>query len=119
MAVDEELSARVREALEGLPNIVERKMMGGMCFMINGNMIGGAHRSAKAGDGWLMFRVGKDNDALALARPGAQPVIMGGKKMGGMVFVDETQCDDDQLRSWVSLALSFVATLPPKPSKKN
>ena len=116
MAVDEEMTAQLREALEGLPAITERKMMGGMCFMLEGNMIGGAHRE-KTGEGLFMFRVGKDNDTEALARPGAQPVVMGGRHMGGMVFVDEDHCDGDQLRGWVSLALSFVGTLPPKPPK--
>lgn len=116
MPVDEELAAQLREALEGLPAVSERKMMGGMCFMLDGNMIGGAHRE-KSGEGLFMFRVGKENDAEALRRPGALPVVMGGRKMGGMVFVDEDQCDEDQLRSWVSLALSFVGTLPPKRPK--
>lgn len=116
MPVDEEMSAQLREALEGLPAITERKMMGGMCFMLEGNMIGGAHRE-KSGEGLFMFRVGKENDVEALNRPGAQPVVMGGRRMGGMVFVDEDHCDQTQLRDWVSLALSFVGTLPPKLSK--
>ncbi len=88
-------------------------MMGGVCFMINGNMLGGADRQ-KDGSGRFMFRVGKDNEAEALSRPGAIPLEMGGQKMGGMVFVGEDACGQKELKDWVTLALSFVNTLPPK-----
>lgn len=116
MAFDEALAARFRDALSGMVGISEKKMMGGMCFMLNGNMIGGAHRE-KTGEGLFMFRVGKDNEAEALSRPGAQPMEFTGRRMGGMVFVDVETCDAPTMRDWVSLALSFVTTLPPKPGK--
>ena len=87
--------------------------MGGLCFFINGNMIGGADR-AKTGAGRFMFRVGKDNEAQALARAGATIVELGGRRMGGLIFADEDCCDDQALRDWLSLALSFVSALPPK-----
>jgi len=113
MAYDEELADRFRGALEGHADISEKRMMGGVCFLLGGNMIGGADRS-KDGDGRFMFRVGKDNEAEALSRDGAVIVEMGGRRMGGMVFVGEEACDQDALQDWVSLALSFVATLPAK-----
>lgn len=116
MAHDEELAARFRDVLSGMVGISEKKMMGGMCFMLNGNMVGGAHRE-KTGEGFFMFRVGKDNEDEALARPGAKPVEFTGRRMGGMVFVDEDACNTDALKDWISLALSFVAALPPKPGK--
>ncbi|WP_163272799.1 TfoX/Sxy family protein [Chelativorans alearense] len=113
MAYDEQLAARMRGALEGLQGLSEKRMMGGICFMLDGNMIGGADHT-KAGEGRFMFRVGKDNQATALARPGAQPMEMGGKRMSGFIFVDAEACDDYALKAWVSLALGFVGTLPAK-----
>ena len=81
--------------------------------MVDGNMLGGADRQ-KDGAGRFMFRVGKDNEAEALSRPGAISLEQGGKRMGGTVFVDEAARDGDELKNWVALALSFVGALPPK-----
>ena len=114
MAYDAELSARFCAALEGHVGISEKKMMGGLCFLLNGNMIGGADRD-KDGRGRFMFRVGKDNEAQALSRDGAEIVEMGGRRMGGMVFVAEEAVETDAVLSdWVALALSFTTTLPAK-----
>ena len=113
MAYDEDLAERMRQALEGLGGITEKRMMGGICFMLNGNMIGGADRT-KEGQRRFMFRVGKDNHAEALGRPGAMPMEMGGRRMSGFVFVDAEDCDDGDLRDWIALARSFVAELPAK-----
>lgn len=113
MAYDEELSDRFRSALEGHEGISEKLMMGGVCFLLDGNMIGGASRK-KDGTRLFMFRVGKDNEAEALTRTGAVIVEMGGRRKGGMIWVDEEACDKDAMKGWVSLALSFVSTLPAK-----
>jgi len=88
-------------------------MMGGTCFFINGNMLGGADRT-KEGEGRFMFRVGKDNEAQALTRKGAAVMVQGGRRMGGLIFVSEGVCDKKALRDWVALAQDFVGTLPPK-----
>lgn len=113
MAYDEQLAARMRAALDGLQNVSEKRMMGSLCFMLDGNMIGGADRT-KSGQGRFLFRVGKENQAAALARPGARPMEMAGRTMNGFVFVDAQACDDTQLKEWIALALAFVRTLPPK-----
>lgn len=113
MAYDELLAARFRDTLEGVANITEKRMMGGVCFMVNGNMIGGAHRE-KTGEGRFMFRVGKENEAEALARPGAMPMIHGSRRMGGFVFVDDGECDGPALADWVALARQYAESLPPK-----
>ena len=113
MAYDEDLAQRFRDALGGMVGISEKRMMGGICFLLNGNMIGGADRT-KDGTGRFMFRVGKDNHAEALTRPGAMVMEQGGRQMRGFVFVTEEDCDTEVLGEWISLALSFVATLPPK-----
>ena len=88
--------------------------MGGVCFFLHGNMIGGADRDVSRG-GRLMFRVGKERERDALQRAGAYPVILGGRRMGGLIFVDESACDTAALGRWTALAMEFVATLPPKP----
>ena len=113
MAYDEELTSRFRSALGELERIREERMMGGVCFMVNGHMVGGADRQ-KDGTGRFMFRVGKENQAEALQRPGATVMEMGGRRMGGLIFVEAEGCGDEALKGWVELALSFVHTLPPK-----
>ena len=113
MAYDEGLTQRFRNKLEGVVGVSEKKMMGGVCFLLNGNMVGGADR-AKTGEGRFMFRVGKDNDAEASALPGAIPMEQGGRRMSGLFFVDEDDCTNDVFAMWLSLALSHAASLPEK-----
>ncbi len=113
MAYDEDLTSRFRHALNGLDDVEEKRMMGGVCFMVNGNMLGGADRQ-KDGSRRFMFRVGKENQADALKRPGAEVMEMGGRRMGGFIFVDAETCDDSALKSWIDLALIYVAALPAK-----
>ncbi len=117
MAYDEELAATFRDAVSGMVGISEKKMMGGICFMLNGHMIGGADRT-KEGEGRFMFRVGKDKQAEAVDRLGGEVMEMGGRKMSGMFFVSEDDCDAKTLKDWLSLALSHAASLPPKKLKK-
>lgn len=113
MTYDEVLSQRMRDALDGLPGISEKKMMGGICFMINGNMVGGAHRDKKSGIGYFMFRVGKDYELEAIEEYGANQMIMGERKMGGFVQAEEG-VEDNTFTSLVSLAVSHAGSLPPK-----
>lgn len=76
-------------------------------------MVGGADRNKVVG-GRLMFRVGKAQEAAALARPGASKVVLGRRPMGGLIFVDEARCTPEAVRECVDLAMKFVAKLPPK-----
>ena len=111
MAVDEDLAGRMRAALAGTGTVREVKMFGGLCFMLNGNMVAGTSRRG------LLVRVGKDQQSNALARPGAKLMEMTGRRMEGYVFVDPAPPDDRELRDWLELAVAFVNTLPPKLSK--
>lgn len=113
MASDEDLNRRLRSALAGLEGVSEKRMMGGTCYLLNGNMLSGADR-AKSGERRFMFRVGKDNEAEALQRAGARRVEFGGRRMGGMVFVDEAVCDEKTIEAWIGLCLTFVSNLPAK-----
>lgn len=113
MAYDEQLTKQFREALGKQKSLTEKKMMGGMCFLLDGNMVGAADRT-KDGQGRFMFRVGKDNDAIAADLPGAQEMIMGGQRMSGLYFVTEEDCTPEVMTQWVGLALGFTTSLPPK-----
>jgi len=114
MAADDKLTKRFYKALGRQDGIIEKRMMGGICFMLDGNMLGGADRHAKTHYGRFMFRVGKDNEAKALSYPGTTVVEQGGRRMGGLVFVDADNCSAKQLTSLAKLALEFVENLPAK-----
>ncbi|MHA7777019.1 TfoX/Sxy family protein [Roseibium sp. M-1] len=114
MALDEDLNDRLRGLLGNRAGVSEKKMMGGMCFLLNGNMIAGADRT-KDGERRFMFRVGKENHALGLDLPGAEPMVQGGKTLSGLFFVGEDACSDDEvLQSWLDVAIANALTLPPK-----
>jgi len=114
MAADEELTKRFYKAIGKRKGVTEKSMMGGICFMLNGNMLGGADRHADTLYGRFMFRVGKDNETAALAYPNTTVVEQGGRRMGGLVFVNADKTTDADLKSLAKLALSFATSLPPK-----
>ena len=113
MPPDPDLIARFRKTLGDTPGFSEKRMMGGLCFFLHGNMVGGLDKT-KDGRDRFMFRVGKDNEREALSRPGASIMMQGGRRMGGLVFVDAAVCDDEAIAAWVALSLSFVSALPGK-----
>lgn len=109
MAFDEGLAQILRDDFAEMDGIVEKSMFGGLCFMLNGNMLCGVHK-----DG-AMFRVGKDHEAQALAIEGVAPMAFTGRKMGGLVDMAEGAFVDDRRRSdCMALALDFVRSLPAK-----
>jgi hypothetical protein len=108
MAWDLGLAQLMRDDLAG-QGAVEKKMFGGLAFMLGGHMVCGIHK------GGAMFRVGKPNEAAALAVPGARPMMFTGKPMAGMVDCSDEACADDARRGQLmALALGFVRGLPPK-----
>ena len=109
-AASEELADRIRAIIGHRPGVTEKKMFGGSGFMLNGNMVVGAMKS-----GSLLMRVGPDRYDEACRRPGAAPMIHGGREMKGFVEVtDEGIEDDEALGRSVGFAWAFVETLPPK-----
>lgn len=108
MPYDEKLAQQLRHILAVRTGVSEQPMFGGLCFLLNGNMLCGVNRER------LMFRVGKEQDAVALARPGAQPMNFTGRTMPGFVFVDSARCEGQALAQWVDLAARYVGELPPK-----
>ena len=113
MAHDPELAAKLERALSARAEISEKRMMGGICYFVNGNMIGGADR-AKDGTRRFMFRIGKENSGQAERIGGGEPMIQGDRVMPGFFFVDADCCDDARLWQWVELALAFAKSLPAK-----
>jgi len=109
MAYDERLAERIRHGVSAIEGVIERKMFGGIAFMLNGNMFCGITRDD------LMARVGPDGFEQALASPGARPMDFTGRPMRGMVFVspDGYQADE-QLRDWVDQTLAYARSLPAK-----
>lgn len=112
MAFDQVLAQRMRATLGDQPGISEKRMMGGVCFFLDGNMVSGADRS-KQGERRFMFRVGRGNDAAA-ALPQGVPMILGKRAMPGFYFVDGESCDDELLKRWLTIALDHARSLPPK-----
>ena len=109
MAYDEQLAERLRTALAGREGLSERRMFGGLAFMLNGNMCCGLTADA------LMVRVGPDRFQQALDQPYARPMDFTGRPMKGMVYVGpEGYRSDADLAAWVSQGAQFAATLPPK-----
>ena len=109
MVYDEGLSQRIRELLTDAPAVEEKKMFGGLAFMVNGNMAVGVTGSE------LMVRVGAENYESALAEPHVRPMDFTGKPLRGFVYVDESGYETDEgLAMWVSRAVDFVLTLPSK-----
>ena len=109
MAYDETLAARIRAWLAGAPGFSERKMFGGIAFMVNGNMCAGVIRDE------LMARVGAPNFDAALQRPGARLMDFAGRPMKGMVYVEpQAIAGDEALASWLQQCLDFTLTLKAK-----
>ena len=112
MAYDEALAQRIRTVLRGKRGITERKMFGGLAFMLRGNMFVGI-----VGDS-LMARVGPQNYERALAFPGAREMDFTGRPLSGYVFVEARNVKSAaDLRRWVSICADFAVTLPAKTAK--
>jgi hypothetical protein len=108
MAYDSELSARLEVALKNQP-VVQKKMFGGVAFLLNGNMLVGVHGNN------LIARVGPVNYEACLLRPHTKPFDMTGRPMSGWVEVMPEGLENDHTVSeWTSLCLEYNKVLPPK-----
>ncbi len=112
MGYSEELGGRIRAVFGSHPALVEKKMFGGLCFMLDGHMCCGV-----VGDE-LMVRVGAEREADALAQPYARPMDFTGRPMKGMVYVEAAGiATTRQLKGWVNRGVAFVTTLPAKKAR--
>lgn len=109
MAFDEGLAQRVREALAGRRGITERRMFGGLAFLVDGKMFVGISGPK------LMARVGAERYQDALALPHVREMDFTGKPLKGYVYVEPPGLeDDDALGAWVSWCVGHVERLPHK-----
>ncbi len=109
MAYDEGLAQRIREALTDQPNLVERKMFGGIGFMLRDNMCCGVMNDE------MIARAGPDGRDAAMAKPQIHEFDFTGRSMKGMVLVPSQVLESDEvLEEWIGLAVRFALSLPAK-----
>jgi TfoX/Sxy family transcriptional regulator of competence genes len=110
MAYDEDLANRIRELTAGEAGVIEKRMFGGLAFLIGGNM-----SVAASGQGGLLLRVDPDDTDALLEKPHARPFEMRGRAMRGWLRVDpEGVRTKRQLAPWVKRGVEYARSLPPK-----
>ena len=110
MAYDEELGERLRAETHGEQGVTEKRMFGGLAFLINGNMAVSA--SSKGG---LLLRVDPSDTEALLAQPHAEPFEMRGREMTGWLRIAPAGVrSDDDLRRWVAVGTRYARSLPAK-----
>jgi TfoX/Sxy family transcriptional regulator of competence genes len=109
MAFDEALAERIRQVLARRRNVEEKKMFGGVGFLLHGNMLVGVWKDS------LIARLGPDEGEEALREPHVKEFDVTGRAMKGWVLVQpQGVADDEQLSGWIQRAAKFVETLPAK-----
>jgi TfoX/Sxy family transcriptional regulator of competence genes len=109
MAYNEEIETRIKRMVSSWKNTDDKKMFGGVCHLLNGNMFCGVHKD------FLILRLGEKNSKNALQLPFVRPFDITGKPMRGWVMVESDGFEsDNELEDWLSKAKEFVNTLPPK-----
>jgi TfoX-like protein len=110
MAYDTELADRIRFLIGTGPGITEKKMFGGLAFLINGHMAISA-----SGQGGALVRVDPAHTSTLATAANATPAVMGGRTRQGWLRVSSQDLDtDEQLTEWVSQAIRYTRSLPPK-----
>ena len=110
MAYDEELADRIREAVQDEPLLSERKMFGGVAFLIGGHMA-----VAASGKGGLMVRVDPAEGDALVDDVHVRPMEMGERSMSGWLRVDDAAVtSEEELRQWVACGVGYASSLPPK-----
>jgi TfoX/Sxy family transcriptional regulator of competence genes len=110
MAYDEALADRIREVLAPREAVTERKMFGGIGFMVGGNMACGVSSTSE-----LIVRLDPEEYDQALAEPGVRVFELTGRRMSGWVLVDpDAVASEEDLAGWVDAGADFAASLPPK-----
>ena len=110
MAYDEALADRIRDLLDGEPLLTEKKMFGGLGFMVRGNMA-----VAASGQGGILVRVDPDEGEELIATTPAHPMEMRGREMSGWLRVDSADVEaDGALAEWVRRGASYAGSLPAK-----
>lgn len=109
MSYDPELADRLRELLADEPQVAEKKMFGGLVFLVAGHMTVACNRAG------LMLRVDPGQGETLLTDPRARPFVMQGRELSGWLQVEiDASATDEDLGGWVEQGVSFVRSLPPK-----
>ena len=109
MAFSETLAERIRQQLARRKNVEEKRMFGGVGFLLNGNLLVGVWKES------LVVRLGPDEGEAALLEPHVKEFDITGRPMKGWVLVEPEGVEgDDQLKDWIARATKFVKSLPPK-----
>jgi TfoX/Sxy family transcriptional regulator of competence genes len=110
MAYDEELANRVRELLEDEPGLSEKRMFGGLAFLINGNMAVSA-----SGQGGLLLHVDPASSDALVSEPHVRRAVMRGRAMDGWLRVDSDVVETSaKLKKWIDVGRAYARSLPPK-----
>ena len=110
MAYDERLATRIRTMLGDAPDVTEKKMFGGLAFLVRGNMA-----IAASGEGGILVRVDPARSDVLVATTDAYIAEMRGRLMPGWLRVDAAQLGGDaELEFWVEMGAGFARSLPPK-----
>src|SRR5215471_15616237 len=110
MAYDEELADRIRALLGDRSGLTEKKMFGGLAFLVGGNMA-----IAASGQGGILVRVDPDESDSLVASTPAEPMEMRGRSMAGWLRIGTADvADDSALSEWVERGAAYAASLPPK-----
>lgn len=110
MAYDEGLADRIREQFDGVSRVTEKRMFGGLAFLVDGNMA-----VAAASHGGLLLRVDPAETEALAAEPGAARFVMRGREMNGWLRVEaDAGTPAAVLDRWVAIGIAYAGTLPPK-----
>jgi TfoX/Sxy family transcriptional regulator of competence genes len=109
MAYDEELAARIRDLLADEAGVVEKKMFGGLAFLVNGNMA-----VAASGQGGLLVRVDPAESSELVDTTPATEMEMRGRSMAGWLRLESADVENDDLVPWVNRGLAYARSLPAK-----
>lgn len=108
MAYDPVLMNRVRALVKQKRGISERRMFGGICLMVNGNMFCGVRGNE------ILIRLGNDGVLRALEEDHTRPMDLTGRVIKSMIYVEPEGLEGDELKRWIEKALRFARTLPEK-----
>ena len=110
MAFDAALADRIRDLVQGEPGLSEKRMFGGLAFLVQGNMA-----VAASSQGGLLLRIDPADAESLISRPHARRFEMRGREMDGWLRVDsEALAADDELSGWVEVGLAYARSLPAK-----